>query len=464
MGYFAVLWPESTRGRPADIPGIRRCHINLWSLSSLIPGRRLFYFDVGLELVAGAGPITEVELLLPFRVEEGPWKGRARNDKTAQDLYDMISTSPAAELVFGGPVRIEQKDSGTSLRIGDYPALLQLARVNSAGVHQVDTGDQREDSSHYTVPLSTPIPPQQARYVRMRWRVFGSGPLWSWKRSRGGAMFDFRVYDVRESRFAESEKPLRERMIPIDEINVFLIAPAKYQVTTTSPQSKYLRLLEAGAWRQYLRGTAYLWLRGAMVVYYWRHKPDSATAQPVVIRPGMPQSAAGSSARATANPSASHSSEPDPIGSAGTPLSNNAGTDDSAVGVAEADITAVLAGASAAGDGVSVRPGREPRRSIDPDNPFRVFADFNVPGGRSWWQEVARLAAAIAVLAAIVRVTSGGFDITDLPWRTVLILLGATTLLGFINLAERVQKAVARRFLRPRRRLRKIERTIIGKH
>lgn len=141
MGYFAVLRPQPAGDDSAEIPEIRRCHINLWSLSSLIPGRRLFYFDVGLELVATAGPIDQVELLLPFRVEEGPWKGRAGNDKTAQDLYDVISTGPAAELVFGGPVRIEQHGGGTSLRIGDYPDPLNLARVNSAGIHQSRHGE-----------------------------------------------------------------------------------------------------------------------------------------------------------------------------------------------------------------------------------------------------------------------------------------------------------------------------------
>jgi hypothetical protein len=461
-----VLWPEPTGGNLTEIPGIRRCHINLWSLSSLIPGRRLFYFDVGLELVAGVEPIYELELLLPFRVEEGSWKGRAGNDKTAQDLYDMISTGPAAELVFGGPVRIEQDDDGTSLRIGDYSNLLHLARVNSAGIHRVETGDQREDSSHYTVPLLTPIPSGQARYVRMRWRVFGSGPLWSWKRSRGGAMFDFRVYDVRESRFADSEKPLRARMIPIDEINIFLIAPAKYQVATTSPQSKYLRMLETGAWRQYLRGTAYLWLRGAMVVYYWRHKPESSTAEQAANPLRIPQSATGSSAGAVAGPPADlgFDPEPDPTWSSRAAAGDEAGTTD---GAARADPAACQAvsgvGAGAPANGGSVMPLKEPRRSINPDNPFRVFADFNVPGARSWSQEVARLAAAVAVLAAIVRVTSGGYEITNLPWRTVLILLGAATLLGSINLVERVQKAVARRFLSPRQRLRKLERAIIGK-
>lgn len=277
-------------------------------------------------------------------------------------------------------------------------------------------------------------------------------------------MFDFRVYDVRESRFAESERPLRERMIPIDEINVFLITPSKYQVTTTSPQLKYLRMLEAGAWRQYLRGTAYLWLRGAMVVYYWRHKPDREAAQPPVRRSDVPRSTIGAFAGVSDTPSASSNSEPAATESSEAAIGSYSDANGNSAAAAGPGVATASAGAGAPSHGGIVRSAREPRRSINPDNPFRAFADFNVSGARSWWEELARLTTAVAVLAAIVRITSGGVDITYLPWRTVLILLGAATLLGIINLAERVQKAVARRFLRPRQWLRKVERAIIGKH
>jgi hypothetical protein len=394
VGYFAVLQADAVvgasnrapLGRAEAISGIRRCHINLWSLTSVIPGRRLFYFDVGLELIAGTEPVTSFEMLLPFQVEEGRWKGRASTDIAAQDLYDTMSTRPAAELVFGGPVRLEDDHGVTTLGIGDYASPLRLARLNAGGIRRVESADQREDSSHYTVPLEMPVPAGEARYIRMRWRVFGAGPLWTWKRATGGALFDFRVYDVRESRFAESERPLRARMIPIDEINVFLIAPAKYQVATTSPQWKYLRVLEADAWRHYLRGAAYLWLRGAMVVYHWRHKNETNEATPTA-----------------------------------------------------------------------------PKHTVNPDNPFRVFADLSAPSARSWWHEVTRLALAVAVLAAVVRISSGGYDVRHLPWTTILSFFGLATVLAAISWFERLQKLIARRFLGPRMHLRKLERAVIGK-
>ena len=73
MGYFALL------GESEDsVPKVVRAHINLWSLPSLIPGRRLFYFDVGVELEAGETALTNLQMLLPFRVEKASGLTAAR--------------------------------------------------------------------------------------------------------------------------------------------------------------------------------------------------------------------------------------------------------------------------------------------------------------------------------------------------------------------------------------------------
>lgn len=479
MGYFGVLQsaPESAVspgpnlatphgvGPAVVLPGIRRCHVNLWALSSLVPGRRLFYFDLGLELVAATEPVSQVEIILPFRVDEGRWPGRAKNETVAQDLYQTIATQASAELVFGGPVHAEAEEDWTKLTVGDYAEPLRLGRINVAGIKVLSTVDQRSDWSHYVVPLASPIPAGEARYVRLRFRVFGAGPLWSWKRVTGGALFDFRVYDVRESRFAESEIHLRKRMIPIDEMNVFLISPAKYQIATTSPQWKYLRLLEPGAWRSYLRGTAYLSLRSAMVVHYWRQKPDKTeeSAEVVVsLDPSLPQSATGSSAGTAAveSPTSGRGAEGGQLSTNGPRIEGQ--EDPTPPSQSPHDSQTAPEGPTspmAAFSGARKRP----RQSINPDNPFRVFADLNPAAARVWWAEIVRVGLALVTIALIVRWTSGTYDFSQIPWKSIITILGLATVLGLVTWLERLRRFSADMFARPRGWFRSVERIILNR-
>jgi hypothetical protein len=448
VGYFAVLRQDG-----AALPGIRRCHVNVWSLSSLLPGRRLLYFDVGLELVAGAEQVSEVELMLPFRVEEGHWPGGAR---TAQDLYATITNRDVAELVFGGPVDFDQHGDDTFLGIGDYEEPLKLARVRPSGIKRNEDEIQRSDSSVYKVPLDVPIPAAESRYVRLRWRVFGAAPLWSWKRLNGGARFDFRVCDVRESRFADADHHLRQRMIPIDEINVFLIAPAKYQIATTSPEAKYLRILEAGAWRDYLSGAAYLTLRSEMLVYYWREKPAGRHVEnAATTSPGTPISATGSTAGTSAAESATATPAPSP-----DPPTPAPSPDPTPAPVPSGAVDATQDSGATSGSTPTAGANR-PRQSINADNPFRVFADLNRTVSTVWWAEIAKVFAALVLALLVFRVTSGSFNLSRVHWGTWLTLIGGTTFVSVLGLLERARRWASAKFMGPRLWLREVERRIL---
>lgn len=270
MGYFAVL--SST---DVDRANILQCHLNLWCLPGILPGRRLLYLDVGLEIEAPQNAtVKEFQLLLPFRVEEGKWPD---GTEIVQDLYDSLGTDDITELVFGGPV-VEQSrsgDNGRTLVISDYLSGFHLGRIDSAHVKPAPDFEQRPDSSLYVVPLQVPIAAGQRRYVRMRWRVLQAGHLWRHSRSGRAARLDFRVCDVRESRFVSKERGLRKRICEIKSINFFLMAPPKLQATVHSPQFKYLRVLEPGAWSEYLRGASYLGFARGLLVYYWKHPLES---------------------------------------------------------------------------------------------------------------------------------------------------------------------------------------------
>lgn len=263
MGHFAVL----SEGASAQ-PTVPRVHINLWSLQSLVPTRRLFYFDVGMELKAGVTELSSFELMLPFRVEEGKWPN---GTAVVQDLFESLGQTDTSELVFGGPVTVRSDADVHYLKIADHPDELRIIRVNSSGTKQADNYEPRADSSVYKVALLTPLQPGESGYIRMRWRVFGALSLWRWKRASGGATVDLRFCDVRESRFADAERSLRRRIVPIENMNVFVMAPPSLQVASHSPDFKYLRILEPGAWKHYLRGAHHIGGVRGLLVYYWRY-------------------------------------------------------------------------------------------------------------------------------------------------------------------------------------------------
>ncbi len=270
MGYFAVLAPQGAS--KDDLPRVSKCHINLWSLPGL-GSRRLLYFDVGVELATATQPIGDFRLLLPFRVEEGKWPD---GTSILQDLHSQVVDQDTAELVFGGPVHIEQSAGLVVIHVGDYAEPVNVVRVNASQCEVSADLQRRADSTLVRIVLQRPIGPDSRAYVRMRFRVFGSAPLWRWSRSSGGAEVDFRLYDVRESSFAEQERHLRDVMLEVDALNVFVMTPSRLVVAARSPEFRYVRRLETGAWLRYLSGAAFRGSGDRIAVYYWRHGRKSA--------------------------------------------------------------------------------------------------------------------------------------------------------------------------------------------
>lgn len=263
MGYFAVLTPVDAD--PEVAFSITRCHINLWVLRSFIPGRRLLYFDLGLEIsVAGAAPVDAVEVLLPFKVEEG-YKGDQFT--RCMDLYDTLFHEETAELVFGEPVTIggTSQDKKLTLESGDElrPRRIDRAKVASAP-------DEPHRLSSYLVPLAAPVESGEKAYVRLRFRVFANRPVLTSKSPFGGVILDFRIADVRESRNRSKEASIRRRVVPIEKVNFFAMLPAQYQLLPAGSTPRNMRILETRAWTTYLQRIAYMHPSNALLVYYWR--------------------------------------------------------------------------------------------------------------------------------------------------------------------------------------------------
>lgn len=271
MGYFAVL-------KPADVNenvefSVTRCHINVWVLRSFLPGRRLLYFDLGLEISArGPRPVQAVEVLLPFKVEEGYGGDKF---KRCMDLYDTLFQEETAELIFGEPVTFAGQANNRTLTLdsGDelHPRHIDTARVTAAS-------DQPPRSSCYQIPLETPLAAGSTAYLRFRFRVFANRPLLTPKSPFGGVILDFRIADVRESRNRSKEASIRQRIVPIDKVNFFAMLPDQYQLLTASSATRNMRILETRAWGAYLNRVAYMHPANTQLVYYWRSDNKSAVS------------------------------------------------------------------------------------------------------------------------------------------------------------------------------------------
>src|SRR5882724_1450988 len=132
MGFFAVL-REPGDGQFQVI----NCHINVWSLASLL-FRRVLVFDVGL-LIEAQQPVSRIQLALPFGTDgEHP-----------EDLTDLMKDLRIAELIFGEPTTIAETQGETKLNfgVGDVPLVNIM-------VSQADQILNARDFSIWRLPIS----------------------------------------------------------------------------------------------------------------------------------------------------------------------------------------------------------------------------------------------------------------------------------------------------------------------
>lgn len=233
MGFFAVV-----RDSPDEPPfKVLECHLNLWSLGGL--GRRVFKFDVGLRL-QGSDDFSEFRLAVPF--------GTSRY----KNLARATRNNEIAELLFGGPA----------------PAPVAVSYTA-----QVEPAMSGKDYTLWRVELPNRVKRQEEVYVRIRFDVDNKGREWIWKRwlwGAYGAIVDLRVADVREAVGVPNWEGLKERIVPIERLNLFVMAPSSLQAAAMSPTPRYIRVLEGKAWVPYIGRAPDLFRTGKLIVYSWR--------------------------------------------------------------------------------------------------------------------------------------------------------------------------------------------------
>jgi len=258
MAFFAIIRDHE------DSFEVLQCHINIWCLGGIF-GHSNFVWDVGLRLRGTIdGKVTKIYVAFPFGADVSG----------VEDLHDRLIHQHTAELVFGGPVKIDRDE----ITYDESP--VALGRVDSSRRIEDKCGP---DYSFWEIVISPPLAKGKELYVRVRLRIARCGSTWVWRRSLGrknGALVDLRVSDVREAVAVGTWGAFRDRIVPIEKLNLLVIAPDFLQMRAASPALRYMRLLESRAWENYLGQSPSLRDRRRLIIYHWR----SQKGEPVDVR------------------------------------------------------------------------------------------------------------------------------------------------------------------------------------
>lgn len=258
MSFFAVLKAENSTALQ-----ILDCHLNLWSMEGIL-GHRLFFFDVGLAVNGCDQQGTSTfELAIPFGTRAGG----------LSDLGQKLRNEEVLNLIFSGSAKLSASGTQSSIDYGGKQ--LRLCFVDTGKSQQVtDT----PDFSIWNVHLAETVKQGHPAYIRLRFEVDCLGRAWLWKRSAGaknGALVDIRVGDVRGAP-TPNGRLLASRVLNIEKLFVFVIAPFWLKLQTASPILHYIRILEGKVWEPYLGIATRLFGNDKSVIYQWRKENVSA--------------------------------------------------------------------------------------------------------------------------------------------------------------------------------------------
>jgi hypothetical protein len=254
LGFFAVIGE-------ADQPDFRiaKLDINVWCLPGLV-GRNVVSCDVGLQ-IHPASELGHLALGVPFGT-------------LASGLVDlaplMQDSIRTAGLVFGRPCVLLPTGSRTSI---DYGAGIVNLGVLDVGRSQRDERRSNENFTLWHIVIAGGAPAHTDTYVRLRFAVESLGRAWTWQRSLGvrhSAVIDLRVNDLRETQTVPDGADYQGRVVDIEELNCHVITPAVFRTLNTSPETRYVRLLEGQVWEPYLRRATDLRRSGKLIVSCWR--------------------------------------------------------------------------------------------------------------------------------------------------------------------------------------------------
>lgn len=247
MTSFSVL--SRADGTAFDV---ERLDINQWILPGVF-GRQVILCDIGLRLRL-AQPVTDQKRLkfdlgLPFTAREQ--EGLRDLVPVMQDKADLCS------LIFGDIKAIPHSPSDGVYVVNDDGQQMQLERCDTEASHSDPSVkvSGRPFTLWTVVAQAVDIPAGTSVYLRFRFRVKRAGSTWAWQsggRRRSHAISDMRVSELRDKPEFDGTGPDFTRTRDIERVNGFVITPARLKAGRTSPEPKYVRILEGGLWDSYL--------------------------------------------------------------------------------------------------------------------------------------------------------------------------------------------------------------------
>lgn len=261
MGFFAVVKPLHSADLNDPLPqefAVEKLDVNVWCLPRFF-GRFLIFCDIGVRLRADTA-VTALSIGIPFQTTSG----------ALSDLYGPLGSPETAALVFGEPVVGE--NNAALDRDSDFATRQRISIEGSRLLRSLSSSA----FSLWHVAFDHSQQPGSTHYYRMRFRVKDFGRTWTWRRTyfrRVGALVDLHFCDPRDAALVPqgTRYETEERLIaPIGQLNAFVIVLASMRMRKTSPELRYLRLLEGRRWERYLGRATDLRRRQKFLVHYWR--------------------------------------------------------------------------------------------------------------------------------------------------------------------------------------------------
>lgn len=253
MGFFGVLADSSPP--PFEVG---RLDLNLWCLPRRFR-QYAFFCDLGIELAATTS-VQQLSVAVPFQ-----------STATIIDLAEFLRREEIAGLIFGEPVNI--MGGGQWVEVKNEKLRICQIDENSSYLDMTRSGP---NFSLWRLCLSPAITPGEKSYLRVRLAVRSLGRFWVWHPSRGGgraAVADVRVADLREAAVLRHARDYATRLAAIRRLNCFIMVPVGFEHRFCSPPVRYLRLLEAEVWRDYLPDKS---AKHKLLVHYWQVKEGVA--------------------------------------------------------------------------------------------------------------------------------------------------------------------------------------------
>jgi hypothetical protein len=258
VGFFAVLAEEGDQPKFE----VKKLDINVWCLQGLF-GRTTILCDVGIRVRPEAS-LARLAVGIPFGT-------------TSESLFDLTSTlrdsASTTSLVFGRPCTPERRGNRTIVS-DDGVSEMAMASIERAKTER-DEGRSNGNFSLWHLAVAGGLPTDIDSYVRVRFAVDSLGRAWTWRRSmlvRRNATVDLRVCDLRETQTVPDGNDYEQRLVPIEQLNCFVIVPSSFRPSRSSPATRYVRLLEGRLWERYLHRATDLRRSGKLGITYWR--PD----------------------------------------------------------------------------------------------------------------------------------------------------------------------------------------------